>query len=356
MTPPLPDPPIVDHPTQITPEWLTTALASAGVNAQVDIVNYLPVGTGQMGSCYRLTISYEAGDGPAQLVVKLPSTNPSSRSAAAAGYRTEVHFYQQLAPDLGIHTPRCWYADVSPDGHDFTLLMDDLAPSQQGDQVAGCTIDQARHAAVNAARLHGPTWNRPDLHRLNWLIPSIADTAEMTAPFLAEATKTFVARYQLVPADAAVLEAFAERFVDWAIGRRTPFSLVHNDYRLDNLLFSPGGGDQPVATVDWQVLTVGLPQRDLAFLLSTGLDPDLRRRHEKEIVSGYHDALRLHDIGDYTQAQCWNDYVYAQFQSPLITVLGAYVAHPTERGDRMFRVMAERSCAAIRDLDALTMI
>ncbi len=356
MTRRLPDPPIVDDPRLITPAWLTSALAVSGLDAQVGRVAHSPVGTGQMGSCYRLMISYETGDGPAQLVVKLPSTDPASRSSGATGYRTEVLFYRELASGLRIHVPKCWYADVSEDGCDFTLLLDDLAPCEQGDQVAGCTIEQARHAAINAARLHGPTWQSADVRDLPWIIPSAPSTAEVTAPFLAEATKAFVARYHLGSGDAAVLGAFAERFVAWATGRDTPFSLVHNDYRLDNLLFSPPGEEISVATVDWQVLTVGLPQRDIAFLLSTGLHPEMRRRHEYEIVGSYHSALLEHGVEDYALEQCWEDYVYAQFQAPLITVLGAFVARPTERGDRMFRVMAERSCAAIRDLDALSLI
>ncbi|MCD2115886.1 MULTISPECIES: hypothetical protein [Rhodococcus] len=32
------------------------------------------------------------------------------------------------------------------------------------------------------------------------------------------------------------------------------------------------------------------------------------------------------------------------------------IATRTERGDRMFAVMVERSCAAIRDLDSLTVV
>jgi len=36
--------------------------------------------------------------------------------------------------------------------------------------------------------------------------------------------------------------------------------------------------------------------------------------------------------------------------------LGAFVAQPTARGDEMFTVMAERSSAAITDLDAMSLL
>lgn len=349
-------PEIVDDPTELTAEWLTGALHSAGIDADVASIGFEPVGTGQLGSCYRMTIAYGRGQGPERLVVKLPSTDPSSRAAVAAGYRTEVEFYRRLASTLEIRTPECWFADISDDGTRFTLLMEDLAPAQQGDQITGCSVEQAIEAARNVARLHGPSWNRPEFLALDWLMPRVNTTAAMTGAFLADATKAFVARYPLEAAHAEVLEEFAGRFTIWAQGRLEPFSLVHNDYRLDNLLFAPPGVSGPVAAVDWQVLTVGLPARDLAFLVATGLEVEERRRSERTVLSEYHQALCAGGVEGYSAERCWEDYRYALFQAPLITVLGAYVARPTERGDRMFTVMARRACSAIRDLDALSLI
>ena len=65
----------VDTPEELTPEWLTGALAALG--ATVSAVSFEPVGTGQMSTCYRLDLEYSAGDGPATLVAKLPSADPA---------------------------------------------------------------------------------------------------------------------------------------------------------------------------------------------------------------------------------------------------------------------------------------
>jgi Ecdysteroid kinase-like family len=238
----------------------------------------------------------------------------------------------------------------------FTLVLEDLAPAEPGDQIAGCSVDQARAAAVNVAGLHAPTWNDPSLRELNWLIPDLAAYPEVAAAFLVDATKQFLDRYAVTRDTAATLNRFADRFADWAAGRPEPFAMLHSDYRLDNLLFAQSDAPRPVVAVDWQVVTVGSPLRDVAFLIATGLSTASRRADEKRIVEAYHRRLVALGVEGYGAEQCWEDYRHGLFQGPLITVLGAFVAQPTARGDRMFTIMAERSATAIIDLDAMSLL
>ena len=112
-----------------------------------------------------------------------------------------------------------------------------------------------------------------------------------------------------------------------------------------------------MAALDWQTLTVALPARDLAFLVSTSLEPAQRRAAEPDLVSAYHRALLEHGVPEtYDLDTCWDDYVFAMLQAPLIIVFGCAYGSQTERGDRMFATMAERACTALRDLGALELI
>ena len=70
----------------------------------------------------------------------------------------------------------------------------------------------------------------------------------------------------------------------------------------------------------------------------------------------YHRALLGFGIEDYDATRCWEDYRHSLFHGLHITVFGAFVAQATERGDRMFTVMAERTAAAILDLDAFSLL
>jgi hypothetical protein len=171
-----------------------------------------------------------------------------------------------------------------------------------------------------------------------------------------DATTQFLDRYEVTAGTEATLRHFADRLVDWATARPEPFAMLHSDYRLDNLLFAERDAPRPVVAVDWQVVTVGSPLRDVAFLVSTGLSTTSRRAGEKGIVEAYHRRLLALGVEGYGPEQCWEDYRYGLFQGPLIAVLGAFVAQPTARGDRMFPVMAERSSTAIRDLEAMSLV
>jgi thiamine kinase-like enzyme len=132
------------------------------------------------------------------------------------------------------------------------------------------------------------------------------------------------------------------------------YSLMHGDYRLDNLLFDP---DQTrVTVVDWQTMGVGLPARDLSYFTATSIQPALRADIERSLVKDYHESLLGYGIEDYDLATCWRDYRLGMLQAPLITALGCAFAASTERGNEMMAVMLQRGCQAIRELSTLELI
>jgi len=353
--------PLVDHPDRITPEWLSRVLEKSGSAARVKSLRVAPVGTGQMADSYRLALEYEGarGDAPASLVVKLPSANATSRaSGAAGGYGTEVRFYMELADEVAIRTPRCLHADIAPGDESFVLVLEDLAPAEQGDQIRGCDVTQARLALENLAGLHGSRWCDARLEGRGWLRRVTPEIASLFSGFIGPAVDGFVERYRarLSDEDAGVLRGFADGASTWLVGRPERFAPVHGDYRLDNLLFGTAAGGAPVATVDWQTVSIGLPGRDVGYFLGNSLVPELRRDHERELVGAYHAALQVHGVSDYSFDACFDDYRYGQFQGPLVTVLGAMAVIQTDRGDDMFMAMCSRSCQAIRDLDSASLL
>ena len=249
------NPEVLDSATQVTPGWMTRVLQNSGVDAVVSDVAVAPVGTGQMADSSRITLTYEStsGDAPDSVVGKFPSTDPQSRSAGErGGYGNEINFYREVAPLVAGRTPRSYYAEVGkPD--EFTLILEDMAPAEQGDQIAGCTVEQAEAALVNLAGFHGPLWNSEALKQPAF---GAASDGSLLAEFMAAFTPEFVSRYadRLSEDDKAMCTDFAARVLDWNNLDTGSNSVVHGDYRLDNLLFGTTDSCPPVTTVDWQTL------------------------------------------------------------------------------------------------------
>jgi hypothetical protein len=345
--------PAVPLAEDLTAAWLTDALG-----LQVDAVTSEIVGTGQMGSCHRLFLTGDPAL-PATVLAKIPSEDAGTRELMAGAYVNEVRFYAELAPTVDIKVPRCFYAGMG-DAGTFTLLLEDLAPAQVGDQIAGCTPEQALGAVVNLAGLHGPRWCDPSLTTIEGMLPLGAEMGEMLDITFPPAAAGFLEMLgdQMAPEDVATLQELTPLAGTWIGAHADRFALLHMDYRLDNLLF---GADGTVNAVDWQGMSLGLPARDPAFFLSTGLLPGARREHERAIVAAYHAKLLTYataenGLAGYSAEQCWDDYRWGMLQNPFITVFGCVYGSRTERGDRMFLAMIGRGLAAIRDLDVLDLI
>ncbi|UGT62551.1 phosphotransferase family protein [Nocardia asteroides] len=352
MTPAIPR-----GPDDLTPSWLGAVLGGATPVA-VDRVVVTPVGTGQTGATYRLTVDYPAPAGhPRTLVAKLPAQDDAVRAGVTLGYLAEVEFYAGVAHRTSVPVPRCHHSAINRDGSEYVLLLDDLDPAQQGDQVSGCDEETARRAVTALAGLHGPSWCDPA-----WLalpvgaMPKPGDVAaagglgqvvDMVAPAILERFGPF-----LDDADRETLRRALELMGPWLCTDTGRYALMHGDYRLDNLLFDA----DRLFVVDWQTLGVGLPARDLAYFIGTCLDPELRAATEQRLVAAYHAELLRHGVRDYDLETCLADYRLGMLQGPLIIALGAAFAASTERGDDLFRVMLRRSCRAIRELGTLDLV
>src|SRR5262249_53710084 len=84
-------------------------------------------------------------------------------------YEREVGFYQHVARQVQLRTPRCYFGAFEPSNGDFVLLLEDLAPGVVGDQGAGCTMEHARTAIRELAKFQARWWGSPALEQLEWL-------------------------------------------------------------------------------------------------------------------------------------------------------------------------------------------
>jgi hypothetical protein len=160
--------PVLD-PEEVDAAWMTQMLRARGrlnACARVTELSAVSCGTGQLGDSFRFKLHYApAGAGPASLVGKFASSDPTRREFGRSSgyYQSEIRFYQQLAARLPVALADALHAELADNQANFVLLMEDLAPARQVDQVEACSaeesalvLDQPRRCMQRAGGVRSP--------------------------------------------------------------------------------------------------------------------------------------------------------------------------------------------------------
>jgi len=340
----------------ISVDWFNACFAEAGLNGRISGFDAARVGTGQIGKCVRYTFAFaDQGDLPASVIGKFSSDDENSRQTGVAllNFLKEVRFYQELQHRVTINTPRCYYSEILNEGPEFFVLLEDLAPAEQGDQLAGCTPAVAQAALRELVGLQAPAWCDASLHELKWLRDAEVAAVVDTMALYRQTLPGFVERYgpSLAADEAAIIQRVGEAS-DTPFHAEFPevFSLVHVDYRLDNLMINTTGSDIAITAVDWQSITLGAPMNDVAYFIGAGLEPQVRKPVEEELVRGYHEGLLRAGVSNYAWEDCWLGYRRGAFAGFAVTVIASMLVQRTDRGDTMFTTMARRHARHAIDL------
>ena len=163
----------------------------------------------------------------------------------------------------------------------------------------------------------------------------------------------FLERYghAFAPDEVDFYERLATSARGWIDARPPARSLVHSDFRPDNLMFGADADGRPtVAAVDWQGFGKGCALSDVSFVIGNSLTADDRRANEERIVRGYHDALVAAGVDGYSWDECWDEYGRSLLSALMTTIFGAMYGVRSERGDEMFVIMGGRHARQILDL------
>lgn len=281
---------------EIDAAYLDEALRAAGVTgARARRVEVEPLGgfsgiTGQLG---RLRVDWEHAAGlPETFIAKSPNTDEVSRmyNATLRFYEREAGFYREIAPDVDVPKPKVYVNAHDPENDQYLLVLEDLAPAQPGDCVAGCDFDTALPLMELLGRLHGRFWMDASLQQRDWLWtwnrPAFVAGTSMLA---GDGWKRFkeVEPDFFPPALADLMETrYLGDLQHWAETMdQREFTFCHGDFEIDNILSGPDG----LYVLDWQMCLRTCPGVDVAWFLASSCH-GLHDR-ETELLDAYRASL-----------------------------------------------------------------
>jgi hypothetical protein len=364
----------------ISPGWLTGALRTGGVidgATAVASCTAVVLGTGEgfAGDLARLSVTYTDGDGPATMVAKIPTSIDDNRNGSEmlGVYEREIRMYQHLLPTLGAPVPDLYFADVDPnpdwerqiegikklerlpvwllrivawvlqrfvkpEPRGSVLILEDLAPAEIGDQVAGASIERVARVLEVSAQFHAATWGEKAPDPGPWLVSGGIAPKFFQASFLGTRKRFLRGQGRNVSGHMrGLLERLKADGVDR--GRRihseVPQCLLHGDLRLDNMFFE---GDDVRALIDWQLSRTGPAVVDVAYFIAGSVDPSVGEAEIDGLLARYHAALVAAGVDDYSY-----DRFLADYEDGLLSVLGSVTAvELLDMGDARGRELVDR--------------
>lgn len=336
---------IPELPEQLTPQWLNKVLASRlGENTVVGLdQTILGEGEGFVGDIIRLDLTYEhpSESLPKSIVAKMPKLANRAMGELLGAYERENMFYMTMGDDLPVRSPQLYYGEFDRDAASeqqeailraanniprflqgltnrlawwiaarknrrYILLIEDISDALACDQLVGVDRAEYKKLLQAAAKLHAAFWGSEQLHGKFWLLPADIDI-DMRHQMMVRARPAYTALFSKTVADGmdAYLDKVEADGVTLAHSLcQGPLTLMHGDFRLDNLFFR---GDE-VLFIDWQLVRRGPPMYDIAYVLSCGLTDTESAR---QLIRDYHDALIAHGVSNYSFDQAWQDYTTA---------------------------------------------
>jgi hypothetical protein len=347
---------------QVTAEWLTRHLTGTS-GAVAQRVSPLDGTTGTTDR-RRLAVEWDdvgvAAGLPGQLFVKSTPLSAKNRTMVATlGMAiNEARFYNQAADDLKGVAPHAWYAHAGA-GARFLIVLDDIVavggrPYALADQ---CDLVHAQGLVDAFAALHAQFWESPRLvGDLSWVRTWSTRTGYgLLKLFYARGRRGALRRDRpevtpAVRAVSAALDRHAEAYYrEFEAG---PLTLLHGDSHLGNTFAWPDGRS---GLLDWQVIWRGPGLREVSYWMTTGLEPELRRTHERELIARYLDGLRAGGVHDVSSNAVAFDQ-YRLFTAEAWDATAMTVNWPglqaQENTDAAFR----RACAAVDDLETAALM
>ena len=277
-------------------------------------------------------------------------------------YEREVRFYLELASTVDMRVPRLPITATGPPTTNDVrrCVLEDMAPATQGDQLTGCTLEQADVAVRELAKLHGPRWDDPTLYDIDWIEhdrgatgvgDGLRDDVEMFFPGFAGDLPVAISAptSSSWPSGSVGDRCVAQRprrpEVDhWS--RATIASTTCSSRPPRVARRSPSSTGRSPAH--------GSPITDLSYFIGAGLLPPRTAGPTSASSSPpMPEALGAYGV-ELDDAWVWEQYRREAFAGLIVAAMASQIVTLNDRSEAMFGAMANRHLRHALDLDSLS--
>lgn len=293
-----------------SPEWLSRSLASAAPGCRVQSATLDPVTIGTTNH-YRARLTYASGEGPESIFIKCQGRLGKRLLLGVMGLLTPETLALGAGQDLAMETPRVFAAGIDHTRLDSILVMEDLALRGASMNIVTrpFTIERIYCGLDQLAKLHGRFWHglppnlacvKPWKMLWGWKLLALLAGAKGVPK---------MRRFGVVDMIPPELHPWQQSLwlIDNAIrlSSQGPQTLIHGDTHVGNTYDLPNGD---LGFVDWQCVHTGSWERDVGYFMMCGMEVEDRRRHEKEMLRYYLDALARAGGTPPPWDDVWDDY------------------------------------------------
>ena len=349
----------------ISVEWLNDVLGKHPDFRDAKIASFdmdmISEGSGFVGEVLRITFNYEnrTSSTPESIAAKFANRDPRIKAHASALTVKEANVYHHLGPDSEFIMPKCYFSDSEPETGDCAILIEDLGRGRFGDNTGGISEYDAKAAARAIAVFHAKWWGRTDQKRTRWL-PTQIDQAAFLKERFTRSAPIFLERFgeRVDNEYKEITSLYLEKLIPiLEAASSPPLTIVHGDFRPDNIVFDTGFRGCPITAIDWQLTTQGNGALDISYLATFGLTVDLRRAIEDSLLSVYHTTLVSEGVTGYSLNQCQTDYKTGILYPFRVSVQAlANLDLSDERGQVLAQAVLDRTSAALRDHDIAVLL
>ena len=333
---------------EFTADWFTDLFQEQYGAAVLDVSReVIGTGVGFVGEIHRCSLMWDANrdDLPTSVIVKVPSKLPLNRSLGEGLqlYEREVVAYEKLSRNMGLPMPSVLYsamdddptpwldtvitflfsrlplggvswltvkfielASKNPKLRRYVLVLEDIADARPPSQVEGGSLDDALISLATLARFHAHHWMNEESIAVSDRIWALNRLPKVSQASYARNREEFIGRFGELVGDEKmrVIDDTQDRLEDLlAPLAQDPWTLLHGDYRLDNIMFRPNG---EIVVIDYQLLSKGRPGWDVAYFITTALSADYKSE-EETMLKHYHETLLRAGITNYSFEELVDD-------------------------------------------------